>query len=57
LSTHVNSAGSFSLRLPPGKYIFLLDPKDERYKSGIIPDVEIVSGKSTDLAKITILPK
>ena len=57
LSTHVNSAGSFSLRLPPGKYTFLLDPKDERYKSAIIPDVEIVSGKSTDLAKITILPK
>lgn len=57
LSTHVNSAGSFSLRLPPGIYTFFLDPKDERYKSGFIPNVEIVSGKSTDLTKITVVPK
>lgn len=56
LSTHVNSTGSFSFRLPPGIYTFLLDSKDERYKSGFIPNVEIVSGKSTDLTKITILP-
>lgn len=57
VSTHVNSSGSFSFRLPAGIYTVYVDPKDERYQAGIIQNVEVVSGKSTDLTRITISPK
>lgn len=56
LSTHVNSTGSFSFRLPPGTYTFYVDPKDPSFKPGILPAVEIFTGKSTDLTRIILVP-
>jgi hypothetical protein len=57
VSTHVNSSGTFLFRLPAGIYTVYIDPKDERYQAGIIQNVEVISGKSTDLTRITISPK
>lgn len=57
VNTHVNSSGSFSFRLQEGTYTVYVDPKDERYLAGILESVEVVSGKSTDLTRITIIPK
>lgn len=57
VNTHINSSGSFSLRLQEGIYTIYIDPKDDRYQAGIFENVEVVSGKSTDLTKITISPK
>lgn len=57
VSTHINSSGSFSFRLPAGIYTVYIDPKDTRYQTGTIQNVEVVAGKSTDLSRITISPK
>ncbi len=57
VNTHINSSGSFSLRLLEGIYRIYIDPKDQRYQPGIIQNVEVIAGKSTDLSRITIPPK
>ncbi len=57
VNTHINSSGSFLFRLPAGIYTVYVDPKDERYQAGIIRNVEVIAGKSTDLSRITIAPK
>lgn len=57
VTTHINSSGSFLFRLPAGIYTVYVDPKDERYQAGIIRNVEVIAGKSTDLSSITIAPK
>lgn len=57
VNTHTNSSGSFLFRLPAGIYTVYVDPKDERYQAGIIRNVEVIAGKSTDLSSITIAPK
>lgn len=57
VNTHINSSGSFLFRLPAGIYTVYVDPKDERYQAGIIRNVEVIAGKSTDLSSITIAPK
>jgi hypothetical protein len=57
VNTHVNSSGNFLFRLPAGIYSVYIDPKDVRYQAGIIQNVEVVAGKSTDLTRITVNPK
>jgi len=57
VNTHTNYSGSFLFRLPAGIYTVYVDPKDERYQAGIIRNVEVIAGKSTDLSSITIAPK
>ena len=57
VNTHTNSSGSFLFRLPAGIYTVYVDPKDERYQAGIIRNVEVIAGKSTDLSRLTIAPK
>lgn len=57
VSTHINSSGSFSFRLPTGIYTVFIDPKDTRFQTVTIQNVEVVAGKSTDLSRITISPK
>lgn len=57
VSTQINASGSFLFRLPAGIYTVYIDPKDERYQAGIIQNVEVIAGKSTDLTRITIPAK
>jgi hypothetical protein len=57
VSTHINSSGNFSFRLPAGIYSIYIDPKDSKYQSATVQSVEVLPGKTTDLTRITINPK
>ncbi len=57
VSTHTNSAGSFSLRLMPGNYTLLIDPKNSAYQADTIFNVPIVTGKATLVDRITLVKK
>ncbi|MFN3996799.1 DUF4382 domain-containing protein [Algoriphagus sp.] len=57
ISTHTNSSGNFLFRLEPGTYNIFIDPKDERYNSATLFDVNIEPGKKTPLERITLTRK
>lgn len=52
-STHTNSSGSFVMRLSPGTYDLYLDPKDDRYLTDTLRNVEVILGESLSLEPIT----
>ncbi len=54
VSTHTNTSGTFLFRLEPGKYTVFVDPKDSKYKTDTIFNVEVKTGESTTLDKITL---
>lgn len=57
VSTHTNSSGGFLFRLQPGFYTLYIDPKDNRYFSDTLFNVEIKSGQPTNLERITLRKK
>ncbi|RIW18408.1 DUF4382 domain-containing protein [Algoriphagus lacus] len=54
ISTHTNSSGTFLFRIEPGKYTVFIDPKDSRYRTDTIFNVEVKAGESTSLDRITL---
>jgi hypothetical protein len=57
ISTHTNSSGNFLFRLEPGTYQLFIDPKDPRYQTDTLFNVNIESGKTTPLDRITLTRK
>lgn len=57
VSTHTNSSGNFLFRLDPGRYTIFIDPKDSRYNPDTLLNVEIESGRTTSLDRITLTKK
>ena len=54
ISTHTNSSGSFLFRLKPGVYTLYVDPKDNRYVSDTLFNVEVKGDQRTTLDRITL---
>ena len=54
ISTHTNGSGGFSFRLTPGKYSLFIDPKDSRYLSQTLLNIEVKSDQRTTLDRITL---
>jgi hypothetical protein len=57
VSTHTNSSGGFLFKLKPGFYSLYIEPKDNRYFSDTLLNVEIKSGQRTSLDRITLRRK
>lgn len=54
LSTHTDVSGKFLFRLAPGKYTLYLDPKDSRYRSDTLFNIEVKAGQMTTLDRILL---
>jgi hypothetical protein len=54
VSTHTNSSGAFLFKLTPGRYTIFIDPKDSRFVSDTLLNVEIKEELRTTLDRITL---
>lgn len=54
VSTHTNTSGAFLFRLTPGRYTLYIDPKDNRYASDTLFNIEIKGDQPTTLDRITL---
>lgn len=57
ISTHTNTSGGFLFKLKPGFYTLYIEPKDNRYFSETIQNIEIKSGQPNSLERITLKRK
>jgi hypothetical protein len=57
VSTHTNTSGAFLFKLKPGKYTLYFEPKDSRYLSDTLFNVEVKSNQPTTLDRITLKRK
>jgi hypothetical protein len=57
VSTHTNTGGGFLFRLQPGFYNLYIDPKDNRYFSETLPNIEVKTGQPTNLERVTLKKK
>ncbi|GAA0877485.1 hypothetical protein GCM10009119_04530 [Algoriphagus jejuensis] len=54
VSTHTNTSGGFLFRINPGIYTVFIDPKDSKYKTDTLFNVEVKSGATTTLDRIIL---
>jgi len=54
VSTHTNSSGAFLFRLSPGLYTLYIDPKDNRFATDTLFNVEVKTDQRTTLDRITL---
>lgn len=57
VSTHTDGGGRFLFRLKSGKYTVFIDPKDSRYRSDTLLNVEVKAGIKTTLESIILSRK
>lgn len=57
VSTHTNTSGNFLFRLESGIYTVFIDPKDSKYHTDTLFNVEVEAGKTTVLDRITLVKK
>ena len=54
VSTHTTTSGAFLFRLTPGRYTLYIDPKDNRFASDTLFNVEVKADQRTTLDRITL---